>query len=140
MDLTVPLQILSAILTILVLVYLFAGSNPLFKAVSYSFVGVAAGYVLALVLFQVLMPRLVTPLMRGDFLAVLAPLVLGLLLLFKLSPRLSFIGSLSMAVMVGVGAAVAIGGAIFGTLFGQVGGTFAAVSSKNSGFEPSRVL
>ena len=50
-------------------------------------------------------------------------LVLGALLLFKLSPRLSFLGAWSMAVLVGVGAAVAVGGAIFGTLFGQVGGT-----------------
>ncbi len=140
MGLNVILELVSAALTILVLIYLFVGNNPLFKAVSYSFVGVAAGYVLVLVIFQVLGPRLVAPLLQGDFLAVLVPLILGLLLLFKLSPKLSFIGNLSMALMVGVGAAVAIGGGIFGTLFGQMSGTFTTLSSKQAGFNLSRVL
>ena len=140
MGLNVILDLVSAALTILVLIYLFVGNNPLFKAVSYSFVGVAAGYVLVLVVFQVLGPRLVTPLLQGNFLAALVPLILGLLLLFKLSPRLSFVGNLSMALMVGVGAAVAIGGGIFGTLFGQMGGTFTTLSSKQPDFNLSRVL
>jgi hypothetical protein len=54
------------------------------------------------------------------------PLFLGLLLLLKLNKKLSFIGNISMAFMVGVGAAVTIGGAVFGTLFGQIKGTFAS--------------
>jgi hypothetical protein len=53
----------------------------------------------------------------------LVPFLLGVLLLFKLSPRLSAIGMLPMAALTGVGAAVAIGGAIFGTIFGQFNGT-----------------
>ncbi len=140
MDLATILQLLSAVITILVLIYLFVGNNPLFRAVSYSFVGVAAGYVLVLVIFQVLMPRMVTPLLRGDFLAAVVPLVLGILLLFKLSPRLSFIGSVSMAMIVGVGAAVAIGGAVFGTIFGQVNGTFATLSPKQPNFSLGSIL
>jgi hypothetical protein len=56
-------------------------------------------------------------------------------LLAKLSPRISWIGNFAMAVLVGVGAAVAIGGALLGTLMPQVGaaiGTF-DVSSAGSG-------
>ena len=109
-------------LTVMVFLYLFLGDNALFRIVSYTFVGVAAGYVAVVILFQVLIPRLIIPLLSGQLL-VLVPLLLGALLLFKLSPRLSFLGSWSMAVLVGVGAAVAVGGAIFGTLFGQVAGT-----------------
>lgn len=109
-------------LTVMVFLYLFLGDNALFRIVSYTFVGVAAGYVAVTILFNVLIPRLIDPLLRGQ-LFVLVPLVLGALLLFKLSPRLSFLGTWSMAVLVGVGAAVAVGGAIFGTIFGQVSGT-----------------
>ena len=109
-------------LTIMVFLYLFIGDNALFRIVTYTFIGVASGYVAVIILFQVLVPRLIDPLLGGQ-LFVLIPLLLGALLLFKLSPRLSFLGTWSMAVLVGVGAAVAVGGAIFGTLFGQVGGT-----------------
>ena len=133
MDLTLPLELLSAAITLLVFVYLFIGDNPLFRVISYSFVGVAAGYVLVLVIFQVLVPRLINPLLRGnfgmEFWFALIALVLSAMLLFKLSPSLSFVGNVPMAILVGVGAAVAIGGAVFGTLFGQIGGTAATFPS-----------
>lgn len=109
-------------LTVMVLLYLFIGDNALFRIVSYTFVGVASGYVAVVIFFHVLIPRLIDPLLRGQLFA-LIPLLLGVLLLFKLSPHLAFLGTWSMAVLVGVGAAVAVGGAIFGTLFGQVSGT-----------------
>ncbi len=115
-------------LTVMVMLYLFVGDNALFRVVSYTFIGVAAGYVAVQILFQVLIPRLITPLLQGNFLVAL-PLLLGFLLLLRLSPRLTFLGSWSMAVLVGVGAAVAIGGAVFGTIFGQVSGTLTLIPS-----------
>ena len=60
-------------------------------------------------------------------------ILLGVLALFKFSPRLSRLGSIPMAILVGVGAAVAIGGAVFGTLFGQIGGTFAQFNVRQGG-------
>jgi hypothetical protein len=45
---------------------------------------------------------------------------------------LSVIGSIPMAILVGTGVAVAIGGAVLGTLFGQVKGTFAAFSAQTN--------
>jgi len=53
---------------------------------------------------------------------------MGLLLLLKLSPRTARLGIPSMAFLVGVGAAVAIGGAIMGTLFPQ---TWASMQAFN---------
>ncbi len=61
----------------------------------------------------------------GRALLLLIPLVLGLLLLFKSSRRagpLSWFGTLSVAFLLGVGAAVAIAGGLLGTLLPQVGG------------------
>lgn len=110
-------------LTILVLSYIL-GDNPLFRAVTYIFIGVSAGYVAVLLVNQILLPRLVAPLLFAPLpekLLVVVPAVLSLLLLFKLSPRFSSFGNLPMAFLVGVGAAVAIGGAISGTLFTQIG-------------------
>lgn len=123
-----PLEILGLFLTISVLLYLFIGDNPLFRIVSYLFVGVASGYVFVLLLFQVLGPRLAQLLQFEDltiFAIGIIPFLLGALLFFKLWPRTSAIGSVPMAILVGVGAAVTVGGAIFGTLFGQIQNTFA---------------
>jgi hypothetical protein len=113
------------VLTLLVFSYLL-GDNFLFRLVTYLFVGVSAGYVFVLVLFQVVIPRLIQPLQTYGLVEMLifvaVPLVLSALLLTKISPRLAGLGTLPMAYLVGVGAAVAIGGAVFGTLLGQVTG------------------
>ena len=113
-------------LTLLVFSYIF-GDNPVFRLVSYIFVGVIAGYGVILVFYQVLLPRLFFPLLSGSLdqkLLAGIGLILSLLLLAKLFPRLSSLGNISMAYLVGAGAAVAIGGALIGTLFGQTLGTF----------------
>jgi hypothetical protein len=108
---------ISFLLTLMVLSYLI-GDNPAFRVAVNIFIGVAAGYTAAVAWHQVLYPRLIVPLATGNLLTII-PLVMGLLLLFKISPRTSRLGTPSMAFLVGVGAAVAIGGAVMGTLFPQ---------------------
>jgi len=112
--------IISFVVTLLIFSYIF-GDNPLFRLASYAFVGVAAGYALVVLVGQVLVPKLFQPLFAGELL-MLVPLVLGLIMLLKLFPRTARFGTLPMAMLVGVAAAVAIGGAVFGTLIGQVQG------------------
>lgn len=102
------------------------GDNPLFRVAVYIFVGVSAGYVAAVAWWQVLWPDLVLPLIAGTASqkAILAtPLLLSGLLLMKAWPPLSRLGTPSVALLVGVSAAVAIGGAVTGTLFPQVNAT-----------------
>jgi len=113
--------IISCLLTIMVLSYL-VGDNPLFRIAVYIFVGVAAGYVASVALYQVLIPKVLMPLITApmqNFFALVLPLLLGLLLLAKMFPRIGWLGGASMAFMVGVGAAVAIAGALIGTLVPQ---------------------
>jgi hypothetical protein len=50
-------------------------------------------------------------------------MVLGLLLLLRPVKPLSWLGSFSLAILLGVGAALAIGGALLGTLIPQVDAT-----------------
>jgi len=113
---------ISFLLTLMVLSYLI-GDNPAFRVAVYIFIGVSAGYAAAVAWHQVLYPRLIIPLLSGNLsvrLLTVVPLALGLLLLFKLSPKTTHLGTISMAFLVGVGAAVAIGGALMGTIFPQV--------------------
>lgn len=105
------------LLTLMVFSYLI-GDNPLFRVAVYLFIGVASGYAASIVWQSILMPKLFEPLITLNPLSII-PLILCLLLLAKLSPRISWIGNVSMAVLVGVGAAAAVGGALLGTLMPQ---------------------
>jgi hypothetical protein len=112
---------LGFLFTIMIFSYLL-GDNPLFRFGTYIFIGVASGYVAAVSIWQVIYPRLTYPILYGDTLqkALLVFPFLGLgLLLMKASPRLSHWGTLSLAYLAGVSAAVTIGGAVIGTLFPQ---------------------
>jgi ABC-type enterobactin transport system permease subunit len=130
--------LISFILTVLVFSYLF-GDNPIFRFVSALFIGVAAGYFTVIIIYQVVLPRLVVPLLAGSSLA-LIPLVLSGLLLFKLSPRLSSLGNIPMAYLVGAGAAIAIGGAVFGTIFGQLKGVISSFDLRSGATSGSPII
>ena len=116
-----PIELISALvgllLTLMVFSYLI-GDNPLFRIAVYLFIGVASGYAATVVWHQVLFPKLSQALAEFNSLSIL-PLLFALSLLAKLFPRTSWIGNFAMAVLVGVGAAAAIGGALIGTLLPQ---------------------
>jgi hypothetical protein len=116
--------VISFLLTLLILSFIF-GDNPLFRLAAYLFVGVSAGYAAVLLIYQVLWPQLVVPIVSGNWIMAV-PLALGLLLIFRLVPSLSRVGNISMAYLVGAAAAVAIGGAVLGTLLGQTRGAINA--------------
>lgn len=106
------------VLTLMVFSYIIA-DNFLYRLAVYVFVGLAAGYVTVVTVEGVLLPWFRATLLSGSTGQILIgaiPLLLGLLLLFKLSPRYARLGNLAMAFIVGVGAAVALAGAIVGTL------------------------
>jgi hypothetical protein len=114
--------IVAFIFTVLIFSYLI-GDNPLFRIVTYFFVGVSAGYIASVAFWQVLWPRLFLPLASGTpdaQLLVVIPLAFSGLILMKASTRLSKLGSPAMAYLVGASAAVAIGGAVIGTLLPQM--------------------
>src|SRR5664279_3879735 len=88
--------ILGFIFTLLIFSYLL-GDNPLFRVAIYIFICVSSGYIAAVALWQVIIPRLLYPLYfaitSGDMVTtvVLAvPLLAGVLLL--LFPRQSGLG------------------------------------------------
>ena len=119
--------VLASILTLMVLSYL-VGDNPLFRVAMHLLVGAAAGYAGAIALRNVLRPGLVDPIVAAGFegllspsvlATVIAPWILVITLMLKASPATSRFGTPAMALLVGVGAAVVVGGAISGTLLPQ---------------------
>ena len=127
--------IVSFLLTLMILSYLI-GDNPAFRVAVYIFVGVSAGYAAAVTWWQVLSPRVIVPLLNGGLterVLALVALILGILLLMKLSPRTARLGSPSVAYLVGVGAAVAVGGAVMGTLFPQIQASIGVLDMSNAG-------
>jgi len=107
--------------TLLIFSYLI-GDNFLFRSAVYIFIGVSAGYAAVVVWHTVLMPKLFLPLASADsnqLLLLVVPLLLSVSLLAKLSPRIAWLGSFAMALLVGVGAATALSGAVIGTLIPQ---------------------
>lgn len=116
--------VVAFLFTLMIFSYLI-GDNLLFRVAVYIFVGVSAGYVAAVAFRQVILPDLLIPFFDSplEHALLIVPLILGLLLLTKMSPQLTKWGTPSMAVLVGVSAAVAVGGAVTGTLIPQIGAT-----------------
>ena len=124
-----------AALTFFVLSYL-GGDNPLYRLALYLFIGALVGYSFGVVLREVLVGMALSDLLSNPSSAV-APIVLGILLLFKGFPKQAHLGNISVAYLVGVGTAVALGGALLGTLAPQVaaaGQTLSPVSLNNFRF------
>ncbi|MFN8385814.1 MAG: hypothetical protein U0X92_05235 [Anaerolineales bacterium] len=130
--------LIGLILTLLIFSYLI-NDNPLFRMAIYLFIGVASGYAAAVIWQYVLAPKVLILLQSADpnlWLLTFIPLLLGFSLLAKLFPKISWLGSFAMALLVGVGAATALGGAMLGTLIPQVGAAIKAVdlSAPDGGF------
>jgi hypothetical protein len=116
----------SLVLTLMVFSYLL-GDNVLYRLAIHVLIGVAAAYAAIVAVESVIVPWMDNTLLaeadgRDDATMTairvvgLIPLLPGLLLLFKTSPRLAPIGDLGLSFVIGVGLAVAIAGAVAGTI------------------------
>jgi len=116
----------SLVLTLLVFSYLLTDTF-LYRLAVYLLVGVAAGYTVAVAVESVIIPWLNDTLLvdsagraeetvRALRAVGTMPLLFGVLLLFKYAPRLAPVGDLGLAFIIGVGVAVAIVGAVAGTI------------------------
>lgn len=119
------------VFTLMIFSYVL-GDNFFYRLAVYVFVGLAAGYITLVTVESVLLPWL-----RGTLLAPTAgvgeralgavPFILGLLLLLKSSKRMGRAGNIAIAFIIGVGTAVALVGAISGTLLPLANATSSSV-------------
>lgn len=127
--------IIGSVVTLLIFSYLI-GDNLLYRWALALLVGAGTGYALAVALHFIIFDW-VNNIQASDSLTMrlyyLVPLLLGALLLLKGIPRLSALGNVSMGFMLGAGAAVAISGALLGTLVPQMQATATGISLKDGG-------
>jgi hypothetical protein len=117
-------------LTVSILSYLI-GDNLFFRVAVHLLIGVSAGYIAAVAWNSVLWPQFFGRLVSvSGWLdpGVLFLLLLTVLLIGRSTPRLSILGGVPMAFLVGLGAAVVVGGALTGTLVPQLAASAASLS------------
>ncbi|MBI5030546.1 MAG: hypothetical protein HZB51_08460 [Chloroflexi bacterium] len=120
---------IGVLLTLLVFSYLLHDS-PLFRIAQAIFVGVTVGYAATVALRAILVTRLFVPLLNEIefYWPLIIPFILGLLLFTKWRAAWASVGNIPIAFLFGVGSALAIGGALTGTLWPQMQATMVSLS------------
>jgi hypothetical protein len=129
--------IVGAVMSLAVFSYLL-GDNALYRIAIHVFIGAAAAFVLIVATESVLIPWINTWILAQPpdlprIIFGLLPFLLGWLLLIKLTARFARFGVVAFAIVLGVGTAVALWGAIGGTLL-------PLVSSAASTFRPATLV
>jgi hypothetical protein len=108
-------------LTLMVYSYLL-GDNLLYHLAEDIFVGVSVGYSAVVTFHSVLYPKLLLPLLTAPLenAQLLAPLAMGIMLCASIVPRTRWLASAPLAFVIGVGAALAVGGSLTGILVPQI--------------------
>ena len=97
---------IASFLTICVFSFLL-GDNPLYKFAEHVYVGVSAGYWMCVGYWGTIKPEIVDKLKAHDWIA-LIPLALGIMLLFQLSPKTSWVSRWPLCFLVGMYAGLQI--------------------------------
>jgi hypothetical protein len=109
---------MAALLTIAVFSFLYK-DNPLYKFAEHVFVGIAAGYVVAIEYQNVFLPNLWRPLTQGHYVLVI-PFVLGVLMFSRFTSRFNWLSRWAIGLMVGTFSGLAIIGFAQGDLVAQI--------------------
>lgn len=112
---------IGGILTLAIMSFLYK-DNPVYKVAEHLFVGLAAGYYLALEFWQVFRPNLWDPLVRDGRVLNLIPLLLVTLLFTRLVDKVAWLSRWSMGLLIGAYSGLAIIGFAQGDLLPQVRG------------------
>ena len=110
--------IIGFVFTLMIFSYLL-GDNFLYRLAVYVFVGFTAGFIAIVTVESVMVPWFDTTLFSGEAPRIglgFIPIIIALLLLFKMTQRLGRLGNYGMALIIGVGTAVALVGAVVGTI------------------------
>jgi hypothetical protein len=119
----------SIFMTIAVLSFLF-DDNPIYKFAEHVFMGISIGYGVVETYWNLFKPNLFDKLLGDTFQPLyLVPLVLAILLMFKISRKHAWLARIPIAILVSAYAAVKITGETSGKLIRQVGASFPDVSN-----------
>ena len=105
----------SIFLTLVVLSFLY-DDNPIYKVAEHLFMGISIGYGVVEAWYNVLLPNMFTKMGNGE-LIYLIPLLLSIMLMFKISRKGAWLARIPIAILVSAYAAVKITGETSGKLF-----------------------
>src|SRR5437764_2230741 len=129
-------SIVAGLLTLMVFSYLL-GANPLWRIAQSLLVGVSVGYIALVLLTQVIAPQVARALVPAagadpsDRWLAAVPLALGLLLLIRVAYPGAWPASFGLNLVVVVGSALALGGALAGSIVPQALDTIRLVDFNN---------
>ena len=115
---------IAAFLTLCVFSFLYR-DNPFYRFAEHLFVGVAAGYLLAVQYQNVILPNVWTPLATGphtpgSIVLALIPAILGVLMLGRVWERMTGPARWAIAFYVGIYSGIAVPGYLQGQIFAQL--------------------
>jgi len=120
---------LAGLLTLAVYSFLYA-DNPVYKAAEHLFVGVSAAYGVVILFYESVKPDIIQPLFQPDLVdlaspkyILLVPIALGLLLLTRYIPRISYLARWPIAFTMGAYSGMGIPLAVQGNILVQMHGT-----------------
>ncbi len=108
--------------------------NPFFRFGEHLYVGISMGYIIVRIHYDVMIKSLYNPVTQEGKWWLLVPALLGLLVLTRFIPKVSWLSRISFAVIVGFGSGVAIPRIISSNILQQVQGTLKPVL--NAGQRP----
>jgi hypothetical protein len=131
--------IVAAGLTLALYTFLYK-DNPLFKFAEHLYVGVAAAYVFGQVWYPTLYGEIIGPITGAEESSsanawwLLAPTLLGCLMLTRFSSRIGWLSRIAFAFVVGLGSGFAIPRTISSYILAQIEPTLGALSMSVEGF------
>jgi hypothetical protein len=91
---------IAALLTLCILSFLYK-DNPFYKFAEHLFVGVSAAYWAVYYYFNILLPNLIQPLFEQGQLILIVPFILGIMMIMRLLPNISWVSRWPLAFIVG---------------------------------------
>ncbi len=114
--------LIAAFLTLCIFSFLYK-DNPFYKFAEHLLVGVSVGYVLVIALNTTVMPKLINPVFKQGRFDYIVPGILGLFMLVRFFPKIAWLSRISIALIIGAGAGVAIPATIQAKIFAQMQAT-----------------
>lgn len=131
--------IIAGLLTLAILTFLYR-DNPLYRFAESLLIGVSIGYTLVITWSTTLVDILLAPLYYQGRVALVIPLVLGLLMFSRFHPRFSRLSRVPIAVMIGSGAGVAIPVMLEARTLRQVSATVSPLVTESGTFDVSALV
>jgi hypothetical protein len=101
------------------------------RLIEHVFIGMGAGYMLVMG-FENLNNKAIQPVLKGTNMMMLLPIIIGLLLFTRFTPRYRVLGRYPIAILTGVGTALTMRGSLVADFVGQIRAAIVPITSVNA--------